>query len=192
MSNYNYTPNYTAGAIPTGDSFFGDMPDVYGGSGLNIAKYFGFEDPGQYAKYFDDLAVDIEGITEGLAAIPDTQRFLFGQNQDWYNREKRGLLGQIGRTGVAGSGDQGRMMQDLGTQFSSKMYDADREIQYLVQRYQDQLTQQQGGLLDMATGLMAGGADMGGDWAFDPTNQTISSGDEDKCFNIKGQEIPCP
>jgi len=162
----NYTPNYTAGAIPTGnDNFFGDMPDAFSGSGLDIANFFNFENPEDYAQYFQPI--DMQGIQEGLAAIPDTRDFLFGQNQDWYTGEMRGLLGAMGRTGVAGSGDQNRMMQDLGTQFSSKMYGADREIQDLVQGYQDQLTQEQQGIYGMAQGLLAGGVEIDDGSSFD-------------------------
>ena len=133
-------------------------------SGKEIAGYFGFKGD-KYGKYFDP--VNLSGIQEGLSAIPDLQNFLFSGARNEYSQNKGGLLDKIGKTNLAGSGSFQGDWNKMDNQFTNKMYSADKQIQDLIQGYQNQLNTEIGGLYNSAQSLLGSGAKSKGGYGSD-------------------------
>lgn len=160
MAN-QFLPNYQSNSIPSYEGLLGNLPqDERGlaqfGSGQDIAKWFGF-DPEEYGQYFRTL--DVEGISEGLGAIPDLQRFLYSQNRQGFSQQQQGLLGKIGQTNFAGTGSFDTARRGLAANYSKAMFGSDKQIQDLVSGYQNQLNEAIGSMFGTAQNLLAGGAE---------------------------------
>ena len=157
------TPNYQGYSIPTYDNIMSNLSEgqnLLGSytSGEGAANFFGFGD--EYNKYFNP--VNMEGIQEGLSQIPELQKFLHGQARSSYSQNRDSLLGQVGKTNLAGTGSFQGQQDQINTDFSNKMFSADKQVQSLVQQYQNQLNTEVGDLYGTAKALLAGGAESDG------------------------------
>ena len=128
-------------------------------SGRSIAARFGF-DPEEYGQRFNP--VNLNMIREGMNTLPAMQKYLHGQARGEYSQARQGLLHQVGRTGMAGTGSFKNKFNQIGRNFSEQMYQGDKSVQDIIRGYQNQLNSMIGGLYDTSQSLLAGGAEA--DW----------------------------
>lgn len=183
------TPNYSGYNIPSYQDLFGNLTDRFQELAgytdpSDISESFGFKNPEQYDAFF--TPVDVSGIQEGLSAIPQLQQFKRAGVTGQYGSQKSQLQSEIGRTGLASTGSFKDKWGDVNRQYEEGMFAVDRQIQELVEGYQNQLMEQLSEIQQQGRTILAGGAKLSGAiW----TGHRFEK--DGKCYNLRGQLIPC-
>ena len=125
-------------------------------SGSELAGSYGY-DPGEYGDYFTPMNMD--SINKGMSEIPQMQDFLRGNVRNDYTNRKNTLLDKVGQSGFASTGSFDNQFNQTNQQFSKDMFNADKQVQDIVQGYQDTITQGVGQWGTEARGLMQSGAE---------------------------------
>ena len=137
----NYIPSYTGYQAPTTMSGLSDFlsdedRNRLGMSGDELSESFGYK--AKYGEHFNPI--DLSGIEEGLADLPELQQYLRGNVQNQYMSQQNNLLSQLGNTGFAGTGSLGQLFRDAGSEYQQNMLNADQKIQDMTLGFQNQLS----------------------------------------------------